>query len=126
MSNIRKTKHRAVLLEIFEQAEGAVLLSDLIQELQQKMNRTTVYRILQKLEAHGILHSFAGNDGLKWYARCEGYAKKQHAGTHPHFQCKACGKVECLPIDIPIPIVPDYKIDAAKLLLVGQCSDCVS
>ena len=33
------------------------------------MNKTTVYRILDRFEKEGILHWFIDNDGLKRYAK---------------------------------------------------------
>jgi len=111
---------------MFEQTENAVSLADLLEKLQHKMNRTTVYRIVQRLENCGMLHSFRGKDGLKWYAMCQRYATDQSMESHPHFQCKDCGKVECMSLDIPSLSVPNYRIDSAELLLVGQCKDCLS
>ncbi|MEM6801995.1 MAG: transcriptional repressor [Bacteroidota bacterium] len=113
-------------MEVFEQSIGAVSLAALLEELQGKMNKTTVYRILQRLEEYGMLHSFRGKDGGKWYAKCKDFVDEKLVDTHPHFQCESCGKVECLPIDIAIPLLPNYQIDSAELLLVGRCKDCLS
>ena len=85
------------------------------------MNKTTVYRILERFENEEILHSFRGKDGLKYYIK-----SKKHSSAHPHFQCRDCGKTECLHVNVPIPSVADYKIDTVDLLLIGQCKDCRS
>ena len=115
-----------MLLEVFEQSPDAISTSDLVRQLGQKMNKTTVYRILQRLEGSGKLHSFTGKDGLKWYAKCKEYTTDKDLDTHPHFQCRLCGKVECLNLGISIPSVPHYKIDAAELLLIGECKECLA
>ena len=88
------------------------------------MNKTTVYRILDRLEEDGVLHSFTGKDGLKWFANCQDVISTDH--NHPHFQCQECGKSECLHMNISIPEVPDYKVNSANLILIGQCKDCIS
>jgi Fur family ferric uptake transcriptional regulator len=114
------------MLQVFEHAEGALSVVELVDRLQREMNKTTVYRILDRLEDEGMLHSFTGEDGLTWYAKCEGCSPSGHLDAHPHFQCRDCGKTECLPIDMPIPSLPDHRVDAVKLLLIGQCADCVA
>lgn len=126
MEKLNNTKPLRVLLDVFDQTNTAISLADLLEELQGKMNKTTVYRIVQKLENHQILHSFRGKDGLKWYAVCKQYSLTESTGSHPHFQCSECGKVECLTINIPTLSIPDYQIESAELLLVGQCKDCLA
>ena len=125
MGKIKKTKSVMLLLESFGEDNDALALADLIDRFEDKMNKTTVYRILQRLDERGILHSFTGKDGRRWYAKCQENSSEPHLDKHPHFQCKACGKVECLTLDITIPSIPDYKIDSAQLLLIGKCKDCL-
>ena len=72
MGIIRKTKPVKEILHLFENKEEAISVVQLIELMHTKMNRTTVYRILERLEQDGILHSFNGKDGLKWYAKCQG------------------------------------------------------
>ena len=45
---------------------------------------------------------------------------------HPHFQCSDCGVTKCLDQELSVPLVPNYKIDSAELLLTGQCENCLS
>ncbi len=125
MGIIRKTKSVKAVLETFEQSNNAISVVDLVKQFHQKMNKTTVYRILEKLEEDGLLHSFIGKDGLKWYSKCRAECTPEsHSDTHPHFQCRDCGKVKCLNFEVPIPSLDNYQIDSAELLLIGQCEDC--
>lgn len=126
MGVVRKTKSVNNLLELFEQTKEALSAIDLVKRLESEMNKTTVYRILDRLVDEGILHAFKGKDGLQWYARCKGCSASHHADLHPHFQCHVCGKTECLDIELSLPSVPQHKIDSAELLLFGQCEDCLS
>ncbi|MEL7342125.1 MAG: transcriptional repressor, partial [Bacteroidota bacterium] len=121
MEKIYQTKPLRVLLETFEQSDGAISMADLIRRLKPHMNRTTVYRILQRLEKHGKLHSFRGKDGAKWYAKCQESLSGEKSDSHPHFQCKVCGKIECLNLDVSNLLGANYKIDPGDLLVLGQC-----
>jgi Fur family ferric uptake transcriptional regulator len=124
MGIIRKTKAVTTVLQIFEEKNEPKSVVSLIELVKDEMNKTTVYRILDRLEQEGIIHSFNGKEGLKWYAKCEGCSTHHHIDKHPHFQCTTCDKVECLSIDIKIPSIKNHKIDATDILLMGQCEAC--
>jgi Fur family ferric uptake transcriptional regulator len=125
MGVVRKTKSVVTVLNLFELSDYALLAVSLVELLNKKMNKTTVYRILERLEDEGILHSFAGKDGLTWYAKCKGCSSSNHVDSHPHFQCRECGKSECLSIDVQVPAISNHKVDSAELLLLGHCADCL-
>lgn len=124
MSVIRKTKSVKTLLNIFKQTDHAISVIGLVKQLHQEMNKTTVYRILERLEGQGVLHSFMDKDGLKWYAMCSNCTDGHHKDAHPHFQCNECGKIECLTFEITIPSLPNHIVKSSNLLLTGQCADC--
>ncbi|MDY7394285.1 transcriptional repressor [Aureibaculum sp. 2210JD6-5] len=124
MGIIRKTKAVASVLQIFERNSEANSVVNLIELLKDEMNKTTVYRILDRLEKDGVIHSFNGKDGLKWYAKCKGCSAHHHSDKHPHFQCTKCNRVECLSVEIKIPSIKNHKVDATDILLMGQCGVC--
>ncbi|MEO9571912.1 MAG: transcriptional repressor [Polaribacter sp.] len=125
MGVLRKTKSVKLLLTEFDKKSSAISVITLVDRLKVEMNKTTVYRILDKLEDDGILHSFLGKNGLKWYAKCKGCSSKTHHDVHPHFQCVSCGKVDCLTVSITIPEIPNYKVEASHVLLQGKCKACI-
>ncbi len=122
----RKTKSLNSLLEIFEQSDEALSAIDLVERLNSKMNKTTVYRILERLVDEGVIHAFKGKEGVQWYARCKDCTASNHTDLHPHFQCRDCGKTECLDLQLSMPKVSNHRIDSAEMLLVGQCEDCLA
>jgi len=113
-------------MEAFEHADGAISVASLLVRFRDDMNKTTVYRILDRLEESDMLHSFIGKDGDRWYSKHQINATSGKIFSHPHFQCDVCGKSECLTLDISIPHLPDHKVDSANMLLIGQCKDCLS
>ena len=70
------------------------------------MNKTTVYRILERLEKSGFLHSFLDKDGLKRYAKESSIINTSQKNIdHPHFVCDDCGISSCLPLEVNIPSI---------------------
>ena len=126
MGIIRKTKSVKTLLNEFNKNSSAISVTELITRLNSKFNKTTIYRVLDKLEDDGVLHSFLGKNGLKWYAKCNGCTADNHSDVHPHFQCLDCGKVDCLSSRITLPKIPNRKIDLAQFFIQGQCDECLT
>ncbi|SDF03728.1 MULTISPECIES: Fur family transcriptional regulator [Cellulophaga] len=124
MGVIRKTKAVEVLLAAFDTKAVALSAKALIDQLGTTFNKTTIYRVLDKLEDDGVLHSFLGKEGLKWYAKCHGCTSTAHHDVHPHFQCLNCGKVECLAVSVTLPKIPNRKIEVSQLLIQGKCEEC--
>ena len=128
MGIIRKTKSVKAVLKEFEQYKTAISSPQLVERLRLQMNKSTVYRILERLEDDGILHSFTGQDTLTWYAlnHDNSCSHDNQLNAHPHFQCRDCGKTECLSISVPIPEVAEHRIESISFLLVGRCGDCLA
>ena len=123
---IRKTKSVEVLLNEFNNNSSAISVTKLVTKLNSRFNKTTIYRVLDKLEDDGVLHSFLGKNGLKWYAKCNGCSADKHKDLHPHFQCLDCGKVDCLSFNIEIPKISNRKIEFSQFLIQGQCDECLT
>ena len=127
MAVSRKTKTVKLILELFENTNNAISVVDLVSIFKEKMNKTTVYRILNRLEESGILHSFTDRDGLKRYAKGNQKSSLLKDGNlHSHFLCNDCGISSCLSLEIPIPSLPNTRIDSSDHLFTGQCENCQS
>lgn len=124
MGVIRQTKSVKAVMEVFENSDNALSSVELIEKFSGLMNKTTVYRILARLVDENFLHSFKSNDGVSFFARYSSESTKASSDLHPHFQCKKCGKTKCVPLDITLPSLPNYKIDSAEFLITGVCEHC--
>ena len=121
----RKTKTLKIVLDLFEKRDNAYSVVELVSIFSKKMNKTTVYRILDRLEDSGLLHSFLDKDGLKRYAKESSMINTSQKNTdHPHFVCDDCGISTCLPLEVNIPSIPNFKINNSEHLYTGQCHDC--
>ena len=54
----RKTEAVTLLLEEFKKDSNAISAIELIKRLDQKINKTTVYRLLDRLEDDGVVNYF--------------------------------------------------------------------
>lgn len=126
MGIVRKTKSIELLLHEFKTQTTAISTVELIKRLNSKLNKTTIYRVLENLVDDGVLHSFRGNDGVKWYAMCRNCTKSTHEDLHPHFECIECGKINCLNTEVIIPKIQNHKILSSQILIQGLCEKCVN
>ncbi len=109
-------EHRIAAADIYEH----------LREHECDVNKTTVYRNLDKLEAEGVLKKYKLPDEAISYYR---YVDPS-CNHHLHMQCKRCGKIfhlNCEFMDeITEHLLKDhgFLLDCSDSLLVGLCEDC--
>ena len=123
MDIIKKTKSVKKILNAFNKTD-AISIIELVDKFKKEMNKTTVYRVLERLEKSNILHSFIDQKGLKRYAKNN--KNTNSTKSHPHFMCEDCGESSCVEINIKIPSTPQYIIKNSEYLLTGQCKKCLA
>ena len=126
MSIVRKTKTVKLILDEFTTSDRAVSTIELVEKFNSIMDKTTVYRILERLENSRLIHSFIDHDGQKRYAKGDkNILSNKKINNHPHFQCEDCGTSSCLPVKITVPSFPNYLIKSAEHILTGLCKKCL-
>ena len=85
MGVVRKTKHLEQVLHAFRQSGDALYAGMLLDVLDNAINKSTVYRMLDKLEDDGVIHSFLTMDQIRFYALCKGCSSGRHVDSHAHF-----------------------------------------
>jgi Fur family transcriptional regulator, ferric uptake regulator len=126
--NLRKTAIRKEVLELFIESEGRALSNQDLEERLNNPDRITLYRTLKVFEDKGLIHLAVDRGGISKYALCsEGCDAHSHHDSHAHFHCQVCGKTICLEGDIRIEARPPrgYRVHQEKLVLEGECADCV-
>lgn len=99
-NGLRLTKTRKALVEVFLSDEAPLSVRDILCKLQEvriMVNKTTVYRELEKLQTRGIIDVVRLKDRKQYYE----LASREH---HHHLVCLQCEQVE------------DVDMDEAKLL----------
>ena len=126
MDKYKKTKSVNLIINTFKN-ENALTVIELVNRFKTKMNKTTVYRILERLEESEILHSFVDQNGLRRYAKNnKNISSSNTTSKHSHFLCEDCGVSVCMPLEIKIPKTPNYIVNNSEHLLIGHCNSCSS
>ena len=121
----RPTSSRCAVLEALLSADDALSHNEVLDKLNHtgSYDRVTVYRVLDWLGAHGLVHKVAGA-GRAWRFQA---TRSETMHRHAHFHCTHCGKVSCLPNihpTIPKQVPPNFSVESVELNLKGTCSDC--
>ena len=126
MAVVRKTKNLQLVLDAFSKSNHALTAKAVMKTLPPAVNKTTVYRLLDRLKDGGELHSFVGDQGVMHYAKCHACTNDSHTHSHPHFQCLSCREVRCLDAELTLPELAGVQISEAQIFLKGHCQSCLS
>ena len=120
--NRRNTASKQLVLEMLEASTSALSQDVLEGYLKGKMDRVTIYRVLNRFCEDGLAHKFVSDEGKYYYALCKRCRKDHHSHEHIHFRCLNCEKVECLP-NIVRPKLPEgYEALITNYWISGYCS----
>ncbi len=117
------TKNRLNVLNLFLSSKTALSLK-LIQLSLKKIDRVTLFRVLNVFEKNKIIHKIQLQKGKIFYALCEKECTDNHNHNHIHFLCEDCDNVFCLPISMPKFNIPDHKLKNIDINISGLCSSC--
>ena len=127
INGYKVTKQRKVILEVLISNKDSMLsvedLTNESKEIYDKINTSTVYRNLERLEELEFLCIASGDDGSSLYKLI---SSSKH---HHHMICKTCGKTESIyfcPLNIfeEISKEKNFHLTDHKIELYGYCSDC--
>ncbi|RAP26174.1 hypothetical protein DID74_02345 [Candidatus Marinamargulisbacteria bacterium SCGC AG-333-B06] len=126
----RKTIVSDAVLDILDLASQPISIKGLLKLLLERdlrPNKTTLYRIMDKLMSGNQIHSFAIK-GISYYERL---AQSHH--HHHHFYCQICDQAFCLDSCLFTKYLPDlttllpnpnFKIKSHDFNLFGVCDRC--
>lgn len=130
-AGIRPTSNRILVLRAILQSDRPLCLADLENQLQ-TLEKSSVSRVLNLLQTHGIIHTIEDGRGITRYETCRG--DHCHDGDHTangddlhaHFYCERCHKVYCFhTIQTPQVTLPEgFTTLSINYMLKGICPDC--
>lgn len=140
-AGLRPTKARLAVLKIITEANSALSHPEILEQLseQKEFDRVTVYRVLDWLTDHQLIHRISG-DNRAWkfqlsQSRFVVVSTKTHLGMiaqnhhHAHLHCKTCGQVTCI-LDMEPHFsrseLEKYHVDSMDINIKGICLQCSS
>jgi Fur family ferric uptake transcriptional regulator len=124
--SLRTTNSRQAILHLFLKKDYALSHGDIEKEIDNSLDRVTVYRTLKTFLDKGLIHKVLDDEGSLKYALCnEACSIKGHHHNHVHFKCIKCGQTSCLDIEAPeVKLPKGYKAKEINLLIQGTCETC--
>lgn len=147
-SGLKTTSSRLAVTAVLTQNSGPLTHQDLLKQLPPNFDRVTLYRVLDWLLQHQLIHRIAGvdrawrfqlnasaerkpitNNGRQYTTklRANSATKLLNQHAHAHFQCETCGKVFCLEDIQPKlnnSLPADFTVDSIELNIKGKCAHC--
>ncbi len=148
-ANLKSTTSRLTVVEVLLNSTFPLTHTELLKLLPTSFDRVTLYRVLDYLLQHHLVHRIAGEDRA-WRFQLntvleptKDLAKESsksykvtsqkpstamlNAHEHAHFECTQCGKIYCLENIEPKltdSIPASFKVDSIVLNIKGKCADC--
>jgi Fur family ferric uptake transcriptional regulator len=128
-SKLAVTKHRLKVLEVIGNSNCPLSTREIFETLNrtEKINRVTVYRIVDLLVDSHLVDRISGGKRSFYYE----IAPNKNKLPHSHFYCRQCGSIECLgpeslqiDIDTLIRTFPGL-LQKIEIRLDGICKNCL-
>ena len=125
--HLRPTPLRLEVLEALGSRDRAWQAREVLAAVRarRRVNKVSVYRILDDLVRLGLVRKLPTEGAAAHYElACE------HHPPHPHFQCKACGELQCLK---PVPLEHLWQhlqspsgnlVERLEIRVAGLCRRC--
>jgi len=120
----RVTKPRVAVLAFLLGQKESLTHHDIQQRLSgDALDPVTLYRVLEWLSEHELVHRIAGHDQVWRFSAGAGH----HTHEHAHFQCTSCAKVTCfndvaLPRKLKLPA--GFESEEVDFMIKGTCPLC--
>jgi Fur family ferric uptake transcriptional regulator len=92
-----------------------------------RMDRVTLYRVLNDFEEAGIVHKIIDIAGVTRFALCnDACPGGHHVDGHVHFNCTSCHKMFCLETtESPVVKTPHgFVATGFQTIVYGYCNTC--
>lgn len=120
----RNTPAKQMIRELLEASPNALSQDMLEAQLEGRVDRVTIYRVLNSFSEDGVAHRVVSDEGKTYFAWCRKCTKEKHRHDHAHFRCLRCLKVECLPAVVRVNLPEGYCVQDTNYWLSGLCADC--
>jgi Fur family ferric uptake transcriptional regulator len=123
-AGLRRTGQRVTVLSAMLEANKPVSADELDRKYCNKVNKVTIYRIMESFLEAGLVHKAFLRKRTQYFELSDNCTAEQ---CHPHFTCTDCGQIRCFP-EVLLPMAKSpYKgfvIDRQMVQLEGICPEC--
>ena len=131
-SGLRPTKVRLEVYRLLVATAAPLSHTDVAARLKGARDRVTIYRALDALAAHGLVHTVSFPDRIRRFAACVEHPPhaEAHSDGHAHFICNNCaatlcvGRKKTLLTAVQRWLPKPYRITGLDVLLYGLCPRC--
>lgn len=120
----RNTEKQNLVKEILAKSDKTLSAEDILDRMPIDINKTTVYRILERFAENGDVHYVTGKNGKAYYALCDSCGVSHKVHNHIHFQCQECHEVTCQPNTLKLPDLKGFSVKETQFLVIGICNKC--
>lgn len=125
-AGLRATAPRVAVLRLLSRSVKPLSHSEVVEAIgTDNWDQATLYRNLVKLVETNLARVASKVDGM---ARYEARGEDGGPHLHPHFSCRTCGEVECLPearLTGPVHRRWNRSLADSELQLIGECPNCI-
>ena len=124
---LRATAPRVAVLRLLAGADKPMSHTEVVEAIgSEDWDQATLYRNLLKLVEVDLARVASKVGGV---ARYEARGDDDSPHLHPHFSCRTCGSVECLPeakLTGPVERRWNRSLETSELQLIGDCPTCLA
>ena len=129
---MRSTRARLEVYRLLVEAGAPLSHTEVTGRLKSVRDRVTLYRALDALVAHGLVHTVSFPDRKRRFAACLEHSPQAeaHSDRHAHFICNNCeatlcvGRKDTLLAAVQRWLPKPYAITGMDVLLYGLCPRC--
>ena len=124
-SGIRPTSNRVLVTRALMESAAPLSLTELETELE-TLDKSSVFRVLSLLLAHGAIHAVEDGRGITKYEICETDGDCHPDHFHAHFYCEKCQRTFCLDdLKVSEPVLPaGFVPRSVNYMIKGICPNC--
>jgi Fur family transcriptional regulator, ferric uptake regulator len=124
--HLKKTSSALIVLAILNSKKNMAVSFRAILKRAKNLNYATLYGVLRRLEAKGVIYKVFDFKGTTHYALCPEDSIDIPSRVYFHFNCVVCKKIYCLnrPDSLSILLSRGFKAVSFTLCITGKCSLC--
>ncbi len=121
---LKNTKQLSIILGVLKTSKHPISVAHLLALAQKKapsLNKTTVYRTLEKLVNDGTVEAIMLHEGILHYEL------RTHKSHHHHFVCLKCDNIYCIDgclSDLVALLPKGFSLESHEVTLRGICIGC--